>query len=175
MNLAEEARTLLDASGFRTALGKTSPNAVYFESEIIIGAVFIHSTLSDLIVRWEELQDRFLGSHSGELRTDPVKAWNIYTVHLTPDRGLPSQRTDAFDIEQNFRGTRKLVRAGVLNRTDLRDALLSLLPLQHRTTLSRNNLPDRLKERLVLSSRVLARLVESPDSPMIEHDLLEEP
>lgn len=174
MNLSEEARTVLETGGFRTALGPSSANTVYFEDDIIVGAVFIHATLADLIVSWEECQDRFLGINSRALRSDPIKAWNIYTVHLTTDHGVPSQMSNAFNIEQDFRGTRKIVRAGVAKRSDVREALLPLLPLQHRTSISPGNISKRLKERLALSSHVLARLVELPEQPSIEHDLLEE-
>ena len=175
MNLSEEARTVLETGGFRTALGVSSANSVYFEDDIIVGAVFIHSTLADLITSWEECQDRFLGTNSRALRSDPIKAWNIYTIHLTSDRGVPSQMSEAFNIEQDFRGTRKIVRVGVVKRTDVREALLPLLPLQHRTSITSGNISERLKERLALLSRVLVRLVEHPEQNSIEHDLLEEP
>lgn len=174
MNLSEEARTVLETGGFRTALGVSSANTVYFEDDNIVGAVFIHPTLADLIASWEECQDRFLGSNSRALRSDPIKAWNIYTVHLTADHGFPSLMSDTFDIEQDFRGTRKIVRAGVAKRADVREALLPLLPLQHRTSITPSNISKRLKERLALSSHVLTRLVEFPEQPSIEHELLEE-
>jgi hypothetical protein len=175
MNLVEEARSILEAAGYRTALASSSPCTLHFEDEIVLGAIFIHPSLSLLISSWEECQDRFLGSNSQVLRSDPVKVWNIYTVHLTADAGSPSQVSEAFNIEQDFRGTRKLVRAGVVTRTDVREALLPLLPLQHRLKLSPKNVTERLKERLALSSKVLVRLVELPERASIELDLLEEP
>jgi hypothetical protein len=58
---------------------------------------------------------------------------------------------------------------------DVREALLPLLPLQHRLKLSPKNVTERLKERLALSSKVLVRLVGLPEQASIELDLLEEP
>lgn len=175
MNLVEEARSVLDNGGYRTTLGTTSPNTFYFEDDLILGAVFIHSTVSALISGWEGCQDGFLGNNSRALRSAPIKAWNIYTVHLTADRGSPSQVTEAFGIEQDFRGTRKLVRLGLTKRSDVRDALLPLLPLQHRTAVSTTNVTARLVERLSLSSQVIARIVGISDPTTLEQELLEEP
>lgn len=174
MNLTEETRTVLEGAGFRTALGPASSTTVYFEDDIIVGAVFVHETVERLVGGWEECQDRFLGMNSRAIRSDPIKAWNIYTVHLTSDRGTISQLSDAFNIEQDFRGTRKIVRSGIAKRSDVREALLPLLPLQHRTSLSSGNIAGRLRERLELSSQALAKLVDQPKLPSVEEELLEE-
>ena len=175
MNLIEEARTVLEGGGYRTMLGSSTPNCVYFEDDNLIGAVFIHADVPSLISGWEGCQDRFLGSNSRALRSDPIKAWNVYTVHLTSDKGSASQVSEAFNIEQDFRGTRKLVRTGVGKRLDVREALLPLLPLQHRTILSSQNVADRLKERLALSSSVLVRITDHSDPTILEPEILEEP
>ena len=174
MNLNEEVRTVLESAGFRTTLGASSTNSVYFENNIIVGCVFIHATCSALFAGWEECQDKFLGTNSSAIRSDPAKAWNVYTVHLTSDSDPSSRLSDAFNIEQDFRGTRKIVRASVVKRSDVREALLPLLPLQHRISLTTGKISERLKDRLALSSLVLVRLIDKSDQPGIEHDLLEE-
>lgn len=174
MNLSEETRSVLETGGFRTAIGPQTMKAVYFEDATIVGAVFFYDTLSELIETWEANQDKFLGTNSRAIRSDPIKAWNIYTVHLTADRGIARQISDAFNIEQDFRGTRKIVRAGLLKKSDVREALLALLPLQHKTSISSTDISERLRERLKLSSPALAKLIDQSNVEGIEQDLLEE-
>ncbi len=174
MNIIEESRSILEAAGYRTVLGASSADLCYFEDASILGAVFLHHSITSLLERWQDSQDSFLGTHSQSLQNDPVKAWNIYTVHLTADMGSGSQVTQVFSIEQDFRGTRKVVRTGVVNRAEVKEAFLPILGLQHQLTLSSKNLTERLKERLALSSNVLVRLLEPGDETTIAIDLVEE-
>jgi|LakMenE01Jun11ns_1017448.scaffolds.fasta_scaffold9948757_2 hypothetical protein len=174
MNLKEEIRSVLENGGYQTAIGASTSEIIYFEDENVVGAVFIHSSVNALLENWENLQDRFLGANSRAIRSDPIKAWNIYTVHVTEDHGVPSQNTDAFSVEQNFRGTRKIVRTGVSSRSDVQDAVLPLLPLLHRTVITTDNFAERYKERLHLTSKSLAKLVDFPDLPNVDQDILEE-
>lgn len=174
MNLSEETRSVLEMGGFRTAEGLQALKAVYFEDPTIVGAVFFYDDLSDLVDTWERNQDSFLGTNSRAIRSDPIKAWNIYTVHLTADCGGPRQISDAFNIEQDFRGTRKIVRTGLSTKSDVREALLPLLPLQHRTSITTTDISERLRERLHLLSPVLSRLIDQTNLEGVEQDLLEE-
>lgn len=175
MNIIEESRTLLESAGYRTALSTSAVDMFHFEDDTILGAVFVHDTVTSLLERWQTSQDRFLGSNSRSLRLDPVKAWNVYTVHLTADAGSSPQATQAFNIEHDFRGTRKVVRTGIGKRSDVKDALLPLLGLQHRLTLSLKKTNERTKDRLALTSTVLVRLLDKTDEATIAIDLLEEP
>lgn len=175
MNILEEARSILESAGYRTALSNSAVDMFHFEDDTILGAVFIHDTVASLLERWQASQDSFLGSNSRSLRLDPVKAWNVYTVHLTTDTGSGPQVTQAFNIEHDFRGTRKVVRTGVAKRSDVKDALLPLLGVQHRLTLSLKQTTERTKDRLALSSAVLVRLLDNTDDTTIAIDLLEEP
>lgn len=175
MNIIEESRSILEAAGYRTVLGTSSADVCFFEDASILGAIFVHPSITSLLERWQDSQDSFLGTHSRSLHNDPVKAWNIYTIHLTSDTGSGSQATQVFNIEQDFRGTRKVVRIGVINRADVKEALLPILGLQHHLALSSKNLTERLRERLALSSNVLVRLLEPGDETTIVADLMEEP
>jgi hypothetical protein len=175
MNILEESRSILETGGYRTALSSSAVDTFHFEDDTILGAVFVHDNVASLLERWQTSQDSFLGSNSRSLRIDPVKAWNVYTVHLTADTGSGPQVTQAFNIEHDFRGTRKVVRTGVAKRSDVKDALLPLLGLQHRLTLSLKKTTDRTKERLALSSAILVRLLDNTDDSTVAIDLLEEP
>jgi hypothetical protein len=173
MNIVDECRSMLEAAGYRTALSDSSQHTCYFEDESVLGAVFVHSSLDELLDDWEKRQDRFLGTHSGRLRTDPVKAWNIYTIHLTADPDTRGNASRLFEIEQDFRGTRKIVRTGVNARSTIKEAILPLLGLQHRVTLSRSNLVGRLRERLALSGKTLVRVLDEVSDADIAAELME--
>jgi hypothetical protein len=174
MTIIEESRSLLESAGYRTALSNTHSDQFYFEDACILGAVFVHPDVASLLDNWQAWQDRFLGTHSQTLRLDPIKAWNIYTVHLTSETGTGAEATKAFNIEQDFRGTRKIARIGVTKRADVKEALLPLLSLQTRLILSSQRTTERVRERLALSSAVIVRVLEKADDTTIALDLMEE-
>jgi len=173
MNIIDECRTMLEAAGYRTALDDAMPVTCHFEDESILGAVFAHPSVEALLQVWEKHQDRFLGSQSSRLRSDPVKAWNIYTIHLTADTGTTTNASRLFEIEQDFRGTRKIVRTGIVKRSDIKEALLPLVGLQHRLTLSRSNMLRRLHDRLAMSDRALVRLLDDVQEADVAAELME--
>lgn len=175
MNILDEARSVLEAAGYRTALAPASALTCYFEDQSVVGAVFVHESVSKMLAKWQESQDSFLGANSRPLRTDPMKAWNIYTIHLTADSGSGADATKAFTIEHDFRGTRKIARVGIASRAGVKEALLPLLGIQHRPTLSSRDLSQRLRERLALASPTLVRLVGAADEEVVAAELLEEP
>lgn len=174
MNLLTESRSLLEQAGYRTTLDVTHVSSCHFEDETILGVILVYDTASDLLSRWEDGQDRFLRSNSTKLRNDPVKVWNIYTIHLTSQSIDLPQQNDPFDIEQDFRGTRKIVRTGIQSRTLLREALLPLLRIQHRIAMSPKHVTQRLAERLSRSSPVLLQLLEEIATEDIANALLED-
>ncbi len=174
MNIVEESRSILETAGYRTVLDTSSADVCYFEDASILGAVFVHPSITSLLEQWQNSQDSFLGTHSQSLHNDPVKAWNIYTIHLTADMGNSSQVTQVFNIEQDFRGTRKVVRIGIISRSDVKEALLPLLSLQHRLTLSSRKITERLKDRLAQLSKAILQLTDSDDVATVAVDLMEE-
>jgi hypothetical protein len=149
LNLLGECRTLLEQAGYRTTPG-TDAETCYFEDDSIVGAVLIYDDVTTLLERWERRQDAFLTQNARPLRQDPLKAWNIYTVHLTQTRADESDYTRLFNIEHDFRGTRKIARAGVVIVSDVNDALLPLMPLQRLVALTASDLRSRAKQRLAL-------------------------
>lgn len=171
MNLLEESRSILEKSGYRTLLETNTAGVCHFEDATVLGAVFVHNSVDEMLERWEASQDRFLGNNSSVLRNAPVKVWNIYTIHLTTDElnGTPAEHP--FDIEQDFRGTRKIVRTGIKSRADLKDALLPLLAVQHQIVMSPKRITERLKERLLATSEVLAGLLEDVPEDEIANEL----
>ncbi len=174
MNLLHESRSLLEKAGYRTLLERSASGVCYFEDATVMGALFVHGSVTALLEEWESSQDRFLRQHSGPLRNDPVKVWNIYTVHLTADVVTGPVWPDPFDIEQDFRGTRKIVQTGVRSKAELRDALLPLLNLQHQVAMSPKEVAQRLQDRMSHSSPVLEQLLCDVNESHVINELLEQ-
>lgn len=174
MNIVDECRSVLESGGYRTALSAASADVCHFEDDSILGAVCVHASVTALLECWQVLQDSFLGTNSTSLRHDAVKAWNVYTIHLTADVGSGSEVNQAFNIEHDLRGTRKIVRTGVGKRSDVLDALLPLLGVQHRLTVSQQNATERVRERLAVCSNVLVRVLDGGDATTVAIDLVEE-
>jgi hypothetical protein len=173
LNLLSECRTLLEQSGYRTTPGSDA-EVCYFEDDSIAGAIFIYEEVATLLEWWERRQDAFLTQNARPLRQDPIKAWNIYTVHLTQTRADDSGETRLFNIEHDFRGTRKIARAGIAIGSDVVDALLPLMPLQRLVALTANDLRSRAKQRLTLVNGLLAGVIDHQDIERIASAMMEE-
>ena len=109
------------------------------------------------------------------MRSVPLKAWNAYSVFLTREDLKDAFLQAAFvAIEENFQGTRKIARAGLISHTDVVRALFPLLPIQNRVTLASEDLFNRLQNRVELPKRSLVSLLKGVDSKEITKILLEE-
>src|SRR5262245_2292274 len=112
-NLLSTVRSVLEHVGYRTIGIAPASTSLQFEDESVLGILHVSDSLQNLIDGWKDIQDTFLRDSSSRLLSDPLKAWNCYTVLLTSQ---PAKREDAsalFQIEEDFRGTRKIVRAGI--------------------------------------------------------------
>lgn len=168
-----EARAVLDAAGFRTLAQSPVATYFYFEDANILGVLHVLDSVDQILSDWESLQDRFLQENAPRLVIDPFKAWNCYSAFITSGPPGKDDASKLFAIEENFRGTRKLVRAGVTNRTEVEAALAPLLPLRRLLTLEPENIRVRLAERLGDSSSPLQGLLSDTDIEKIAAALLE--
>ena len=94
------------------------------------------------------MEDSFLRRHASELRRDRRKAWNVYSLLLTPDRASSDQKGLLVEIEEDFRATRKIARAGIATDRDVLNALGVLLPIRHRVSLNGEDALSRVADRL---------------------------
>src|SRR5690606_9962921 len=76
-----------------------------------------------------------------------AKAWNVYSVFLTPDKDM-QQGHQIERIEENFSLTRKLARASITTPDDVERALLPLLSIRSKPLLGASNFETRLRTRL---------------------------
>ena len=157
--LLDDVRTVLQADAFTTQLLQPDSSVLYFEDSTVMGHVHVLASAAEILQTWETLQDTFLQRNTSRLLVDPTKAWNLYTILLaspTPpadlDRALSS-------VEDDFRGTRKIARAGVLTKHDIATALSPILSLQNVSSVTLIDANTRLAERLESVSPSLPGLV----------------
>lgn len=158
-----DARSLLEGAGYVTVLPSSISTVLHFEDTSVLGALHVLASVEQITRQWEELQDSFLRENATRLAFDPLKAWNCYTVLLTPEVPAKSDASRLFAIEENFRGTRKLVRSGVTTRPDVEAALAPLLPLRRLLSLRHDDAKARLASRLGGDKSPLRALLSDTD------------
>lgn len=172
-NTLEEVRAVLDAAGYRTLMPQPTVPSLYFEDLSVLGVVYVVDTVQQLLSGWEHLQDSFLRDNASRLVVDPFKAWNCYSVFLTDEQPAKNDASALFSIEEDFRGTRKIVRAGVSTRHDIERALAPLLPLRRLLTLAPDDIKARLASRLGVPGAPLQGLLLDTKVEQVAASLLE--
>jgi hypothetical protein len=157
MNLLAEARRLLEGSKYKT-FSAVGSDVFYFEDSSLLGFVWIASSPAVLLEQWRRLQDSFLREKDLQLRQSKDKSWNAYSVLLTEPDVSGNQGNEFLKIEEDFRGTRKIAKAGLHTISQLTRALLPLLAIQNLVELERDDSKQRLRSRL---SRLSPRLLEA--------------
>ena len=126
-----EISALLEESQYLLWMQPTNPPFLAFENGSIFGFCCVYVDVDELLRNWERNQDDFLSRHSVDMKRIPEKAWNAYSVHLTAAQPADESRHALRDIEENFRGTRKLIGAGIDSRERIQSCLLPLLTIQN--------------------------------------------
>jgi hypothetical protein len=175
MILIDEAQIILSEAGYKTKYPAEMDNVFYFEDGSLLGFVAVCSSVDELIQNWREKEGEFLKRYARRLRDVPQKAWNAYSVFLSREEVKDTaMRAKLFAIEEDFQGTRKIARVGLVSHADVVRALFPLLPIQNRVTLVSEDLFMRLRDRVELPQRSLLALLKGVDSKEIAKILLEE-
>lgn len=112
-----------------------------------MGFVHVFDSADALIGTWKENQHIALARHAASLRGAGAKAWNVYSVFLTPDQDARRGR-EIERIEEDFSLTRKIARASITTPDDVEKALLPLLSIRSKPLLGASNFDTRLRTRL---------------------------
>lgn len=148
MNAFSDAREALEAARFSVSDLVVEPvRCLAFESETILGFVFVYSGADELLARWRTESDHTLRHHQLNLRRAGPKAWNTYTVFLASGSVEYGQVVAMSSIEEDLRGTRKIARGGIRSREDVEVALLSLMPLKSAPRLEAVDMPAEIRQR----------------------------
>ena len=145
MSILDTVARRLSSSGYTVAPGG---DEVRFEDASVLGFVAEFSTVEQLVSGWQQAQDRFLRNSGGVLRRDRRKAWNVYSILLTPERASAEQTRVLISVEEDFQSTRKIARSGVATDRDVDSAISVLLPIRHRVSLSGENALELMASHL---------------------------
>src|ERR1035441_1156491 len=149
MSLLHDVEAVLLAAGYDTRMAPEPGNPLYFEDYSIFGFCVAYETVEDLITTWLRNQENFLTLHAPSLRQASQKAWNCYAVHVTAAAATERELRELLNIEEDFRSTRKIARAGLSTAGDLTRALYPLLPIQNIVRLRGEATTKDLSERLL--------------------------
>jgi hypothetical protein len=149
MDISLQSEILLRDAQYETWTwaGSTAAPVICFENVASVGFLFVFPTVSELIGSWKAAQQSALARHAASLRASGPKAWNVYSVFLTPE-SLPSRARVVERLEEDFSLTRKIARVGIQTADDLERALLPLISIRSRPLLGAANFETRLRARL---------------------------
>lgn len=166
MDIFTQAEILLRDAQYETWTwtGSAGP-ATCFESAALMGFVHVFDTADTLLCTWRASQQVALARHAATLRAAGVKAWNVYSIFLTPDQG--ARRTREIErIEEDFSLTRKIARASIITTDDIEKALLPLLSLRAKPLLGVSNFETRLRTRLKdIPSEAVTAFINNATTP----------
>ena len=121
---------------------------VCFEDASVLGFVAEFESVAQLLDGWHGAEDAFLREHASALRRDRRKAWNVYSILLTPERASAEQERALVTLEENFQATRKVARSSIATDRDIENVLGALLPIRHRVGLRSENALELVASRL---------------------------
>lgn len=174
-NLLLDVRAVLEEMGYQTFAESPDAESALFEDSVLLGVLVVLESPSAILEQWEPYQDRFLRDNARRLSIDPYKAWNSYTILLTEAPADKVTTAALFAIEEDFRGTRKIVRAGVSTRAAIEAALSPIAPLQRLLSITPDDIKDRLSGRLGDIAHPLRSLLTDTPATDIASALLELP
>lgn len=148
MDIFTQAEILLRDAQYETWTWAGSAGQVTcFENVALMGFVHVFDSADALLGTWKENQQIALTRHAASLRGAGAKAWNVYSVFLTPDQDARRGR-EIERIEEDFSLTRKIARASITTPDDVENALLPLLSIRSKPLLGASNFETRLRTRL---------------------------
>jgi hypothetical protein len=140
---------VLEEAGYSVWLAPAEQlTAVCFEDEAVMGFVCVFAQPGDLLSRWRSIESVLLARHASRFRAAEEKAWNVYSIFLSPQQGTDEQTSEIRGIDENLERTRKIAARGLAGKADIVTALLPVLPIQYRPILEGEDLTGRLKKRI---------------------------
>jgi hypothetical protein len=139
---------------------------LYFEDSSLLGIVHTFEDVQTILTDWRAVQETFLKNNAPRFVLDTLKAWNLYTILLTP--GLASDSSALSHVEEDFTATRKVARAGVVSLKHVVVALSPVLPFQRLVTVGVVETTKRLGDRLASIHPSLRDLSSAPPASLAD-------
>lgn len=177
MEMFDSTEALLTQTGFTAARSTAKGREVLmFEDDTVLGFVFSYDDAQSLIGRWQEDSEAAVTSHQLALRRAGPKAWNTYVVFLASGEATHSQLAALSAIEEDLTGTRKIARAEIKDASDVKAALLPLLPLQSAPKLDAVDMIMEIRQRATeLPPRAIEAFVSGVDESVVLQVIEEAP
>jgi hypothetical protein len=145
MRIVDEAQNILEKHHYTTS--RLGEDMLQFEDETLLGFI-CELPLRTIVESWSSIQDEFLKRNAIVLRHSALKAWNLYSVFLSPDAPDEDDRRALVTIEEDFRASRKVVHTGIQTVTDVTRALYPFIPIQNIASLEESDSLHKLRGRL---------------------------
>ena len=146
MNILDYARRLLESGKYSTL--SEGNDSVIFEDYSLFGFLWVAPSPADILRKWQQKQDNFLRGRDSQLRKAGEKSWNAYSIFLSEMDATAVEMNELRAVEEDFRGTRKVVKVGVQTESKIIQALLPLVANQSLIQLSEDDAIARLRGRL---------------------------
>ena len=148
MEILTECSAKLGRLGYKVAPFSLLTRAgLCFEDDSLMGFVWVDE-IAQILANWEIVQDEFINLNAHKLRRSPTKTWNLYMICLSSDQPSSEQQVSIAQIQENFRGTRKIVQGGIVGDPQLVRALYPLIRIQNLVELDGGDAAKRLRSRL---------------------------
>lgn len=176
IDILEASSKILTEAGFTTAtLFINERDVLAFEDATVLGFLFAYDDAAQLVSNWERDSNQIIAEQQLGLRRAGKKAWNTYTIFLAKDANDFRYSSILAAIEEDLSATRKIARAKIHDKLDLREALLALLPLQAAPKLEGVDMKEEIHQRATeLPSRVIDAFLLAGEESAILHVLEEE-
>jgi hypothetical protein len=149
IDVLNTAQLILRSAGFNTRLvNGTGAATLYFEDTTLMGFGCAFDSPATLLSQWRTTENALLAKNAASLRAAGEKAWNVYLLLFTQERGDASETRQVQWIEEDLQYTRKLAACALATREDVIQALLPLLPIQLQPLLQQGDLTERLQRRI---------------------------
>jgi hypothetical protein len=177
IDVLEQCQLLLKEAGIVASLVETAEvRALAFEGVTVLGFIVAYDDSAQLLNQWSADATALISGHQFGLRRALNKAWNTYAVFLASASATVIELVALSAIEEDLAGTRKIARAGICDAEALREALLSLLPIQISPRLEAVNMADEIKLRTTeLSPRVVDAFLSEAQETSVALVLEEDP
>lgn len=175
IEILESVTSLLAEAGYSTSRARlSSRDVLLFENATVLGFVFAYEGANSLAENWASDSERAIAGYQLPLRRAAQKAWNTYVVLLATGEVGQTDLALFASVEEDLVGTRKIARGDIVDMSDLRSALLPLLPIQSAPKLEAVDMVAEIRERTSeISSQAVAAFVSTaPESTVVQ--ILEE-
>ncbi len=149
--------------------GNSSPiPLLMFEDATLLGFIIEYDSSAALLDNWNHHAEIVVAHYQMALRRSALKAWNCNFFFLAAGSADAREQAAFTAIEEDLVGTRKIARAGVNSLHEVREALLSLLPIQNAPSIEAVDMSAEVRLRTSeLPSMAIEAFIQRADATTV--------